>query len=197
MIDTQLPQSLKGVRVAILISDGFEITEFEQARKALLDLSATVDILAQNMEQLAKGIQSFHHLGAGPVIRPKTLVNEVDPDSYHAVFIPGGALSVDYMRSSRMHLGFIQNLNEAGKIVAATGHGAWLLADSGVAQGRTLTSWPAIQKDLERAGAIWKDFPVIVDGNCITGRHTEEFSQFVKVFLSELGKSARKSTEAA
>jgi len=197
MIDTQMPQSLKGIRIAILISDGFEITEFEQTRKALLDLGATVDILAQNMEQLAKGIQSFHHFGAGPMIRPKTLVNEVDPRDYHAVFVPGGALSVDYMRCSRMHLAFIQNLMEAGKLIATTGHGAWLLADSGVAQGRTLTCWPAIQKDLERAGGIWKDFPVVVDGNVITSRHLEDVNQFVKVFLSELGKLARKDSAAA
>jgi protease I len=168
------------------VSDGFEQSEFDEPVSALRQLGARVDVLGQNMEQLTKGISALDGLSPGRHIRPDQLVNLVSPEDYDALLIPGGAISVDFMRCSRMHLGFARSFFAAGKPVGAICHAPWLLADAGVLRGRTLTSWPAIQKDLERAGAIWKDCSVHEDGNLITCRGTEGMSAFIRAFVRAL-----------
>jgi protease I len=114
------------------------------------------------------------------------MIQDVNPERYQGVLVPGGVMSIDQMRESRLHLGFLQNFFAAGKPIGLIGHAPWLLADSGVAQGRTLTSAPSIQKDLERAGAIWKNQEIIVDTNVITSRGLQDVSRFCQAFMDEL-----------
>src|SRR5690606_40973893 len=52
---------------------------------------------------------------------------------------------------------FVRAFDAAGKPLAAICHAPWLLAESGAAKGRELTSWPSLRTDLENAGARWND----------------------------------------
>jgi protease I len=45
-------------------------------------------------------------------------------------------------------------------------------------QGKNVTSWPSLKKDLENAGAIWHDMQVVVDGNIITSRNPHDIPAF-------------------
>jgi protease I len=182
----------------VLISDGFEQSELDGPVQELKRLGAQVEILGQNQEQLTHGIQGMKSLGLAGTVKPQQLVNTAEPDDYDGLLIPGGAMSADYMRASRIHLTFLRNFMDAEKPVAAICHGPWLLADAGVAQGRTLTSWPAIHKDLERAGGIWKDEEVIQDGNLITSRNPDDVPVFTRVFAVALEEYAsRRSPRSA
>jgi protease I len=160
----QMPAS-KEIRIAVLVSEGFEPTNLEQVLEELRSAGGSVELLTQ-------------------------LDPSVDPARYAGVLIPGGALSVDRMRASRQHLAFVRNIYEADKPVAALGHAGWLLADSGIARGHTLTSAPTIQKDLERAGAIWKDRPIVEEGNLATAQTSEELPKLLQIFWADLRKTA-------
>ncbi|MBC7109244.1 MAG: DJ-1/PfpI family protein, partial [Methanomassiliicoccales archaeon] len=57
-----------------------------------------------------------------------------------------------------------------------------------VVKGRRVTSFFAIRDDLENAGAIWVDEPVVVDGNIITSRVPQDLPVFVKTLITALQK---------
>ena len=188
---------LQGTRVAVLISDGFELSEFEGPVYELRQAGAQVDVLAQNSRQMMEGIQGFSHLAPGRKVKSDRLIADAAMEEYDGLLIPGGVLSVDQMRESHYHTALVTNFMESEKPIAVICHGGWVLADAGVLRGRTMTSWPGIRKDLERAGAIWKDQEVLEDGNLISSRKPEDVSAFTAVFIGQLVKHSVKNTRAA
>lgn len=190
-------ETLSGYKVAVLISDGFEQSEYEGPVQALQSAGADVETLAQSREQIDQGIRGIHHMEPGRSVKVKRLVLDVSPDDYDGLLIPGGALSCDSMRTSQFHLAFVRSFMNADKPIAAICHAGWLLADAGVLQGHTVTSWPAIRKDLERAGAVWKDMEVIKDGNLITSRKPADVPAFAKVLIETLAQMSRRTRRVA
>ena len=82
----------------------------------------------------------------------------------------------------------VREMAEAGKPVAAICHGPWMLCSARVVRGKRVTSFFAIRDDLENAGAIWVDEPVVVDGNIITSRVPQDLPAFVKALIEVLQK---------
>lgn len=188
---------LQDIRVAVLISDGFEESELNEPLQDLQSAGAIVEILAQTQSQMQLGIQGMSGMRMTHLVSPRLLIQDANPERYQGVLVPGGVFSVDLMRESRLYLGFMQNFFSAGKPIGLIGHAAWLLADSGVAKGRTLTSAPSIQKDLERAGAIWKNQEVIVDTNIVTSRGQKDIARFSQAFMDELTQLYRTGSRVA
>jgi protease I len=79
---------------------------------------------------------------------------------------------------------FIKQINGAGKPMAVICHAPWELVSSGLARGRTLTSYHTIQDDLRNAGATWVDREVVVDGNLVTSRQPGDIPAFTREMLS-------------
>jgi protease I len=172
----------KQKRVAVLVTDGFEETELTEPTKSLRDAGAKVDIVSQKSDP----IQAFkHHQPTIKIGVDKTL-DEVSPDDYDAVLLPGGALNADGIRTDERAQRFVQQMNEAEKPVAVICHAPWLLASAGLARGRTLTSWPTIADDLRNAGAQWVDREVVVDRNLVTSRGPNDIPAFNEAVRSLL-----------
>jgi protease I len=57
--------------------------------------------------------------------------------------VPGGVANPDQLRIVEDVQRFVRAFFEQGKPVRAICHGPWTLIDAGVADGRTLTSWPS------------------------------------------------------
>lgn len=188
---------LEGIKIAAIIADGFEASEFEVPFETLQNAGAQVDILVMEPDHIQHGVQGMKHLEQDVCVKGDQLLRDADPGEYHGLLIPGGGISVDKMRESAQHLAFVQNFMDADKPVSVICHGAWLLADAGVLRGRTVTSWPAIRKDLERAGAVWKDQEVLVDGNLVTSRKPEDLQAFCREFISMLIQSVKSGAQAA
>lgn len=176
---------LSGIRVAVLVSDGFEQVEFDEPVRALRDAGADVDVLAEDEAHLER-IRGVHHLDPAEGTRGDRLLAEADGDEYDALLVPGGAVSPDTMRQSEDHLAFVREFVSGGKPTFVICHGPWLLADAGVAEGRELTSWEGIRRDLSRAGARWQDSPVVVDGNLVTSRKPDDLPQFIEAMVGTL-----------
>lgn len=179
---------LRGVRVAVLITDGFEQSEFDEPVWELKRAGARVEVLAQRKEQLTEGIRGMNHFEPAHIVQPDKLLTAASPEEYDGLLLPGGALNADALRVSSMHRSFVKNMMNAGKPIAVICHGGWLLADAGVLQGYTMTSWPAIQKDLERAGAVWKDAEVIEDRNLVSSRKPADVAAFSRAFIRQLSR---------
>jgi protease I len=69
-----------------------------------------------------------------------------------------------------------------------------MLAEAGVAEGRTLTSWPSLQTDLRNAGAEWVDREVVTDGNLITSRKPDDIPAFNNALLESLAHGVAGTT---
>ena len=76
----------------------------------------------------------------------------------------------------------------ADKPVAAICHAPWILAQTGLAKGRKLTSYESIKVDMQNAGAAWEDSELVVDGNLITSRNPGDLEVFNAALIEALSK---------
>jgi protease I len=80
---------------------------------------------------------------------------------FDGLVIPGGTVNADTLRLDENAQRLVKEFADAGKVIAAICHGPWLLINAGVITGKTLTSYPSVQLDLENAGAAaWVDTEV-------------------------------------
>jgi protease I len=169
-----MADTLKGKKVAILAADMFERVELEEPRKALEDAGAETEIVSIHDGE----IQGFDHFDPATTVKVDKTVEEVSPDDYDALLIPGGVGNPDQLRGDENAVAFVRDFDAAGKPLAVICHGPWMLVESGVARGRTLTSWPTLETDIRNAGGEWVDKEVCVDGNLVTSRKPDDIPAF-------------------
>lgn len=182
-------KKLSGQRIAVLATDGFEQVELAAPVAALREAGAEADIVS---------LQGGHIRGvnlnepADDVIAVDKLVTEVKARDYDGLFIPGGFICPDMLRQSAAARDLVREFDHAGKPIATLCHGPWMLVSSGLAHGRTLTSWPGVRDDLVNAGAIWLDQEVVRDGNLLSSRGPQDIWPFVREMIQlYAGGSAR------
>lgn len=126
-------------------------------------------------------------------------IDNVSPDAFDALVIPGG-FSPDYMRRNPAMLAFIVRMLEQGKPVGAICHGPWMLCSARDASGKPVcsgvrcTSFGAIKDDVINAGGMWVDEPVVVDANIITARTPADLTPFCHAIIHAL--AARRAAAA-
>jgi protease I len=81
---------------------------------------------------------------------------------------------------------FVRGFFEADKPVAAICHAGQLLVEADVVEGRMMTSWPSVRKELTLAGAEWVDQEVVEDGNLISSRNPDDVPAFTEALLARL-----------
>ena len=179
---TGKPEDLRGKRIAILVTDGFEQVELTSPREALRLAGAESDIVAPGGGKV-KGWQDTHWGDEFDVDVP---LQDADPDDYDALLLPGGVMNPDDLRRNSDVLEFVKAFFDAGKIVGSICHGPLTLIDAGVARGRKLTSYESIQSDLKNAGADWVDERVVVDHGLVTSRKPDDLPSFNTSFIGEI-----------
>lgn len=174
--------SLKGKCVAIIATDYFEESELIEPMAALQDAGAKVDVVAPHGGE----IKSLKHIDPGePVLVDKTL-DEVNPNHYDAIVLPGGAVNADNIRMNDKARQLIRNFMDGDKIVAAICHAPWALISAGRTDGMQLTSFPTLQDDVRNAGGEWVNEEVVVDQNLITSRNTNDIPAFNHAIIQRL-----------
>jgi protease I len=211
------------LRIAVLATDGFEESELLEPVRALRDAGAQVDILAPPPvegsrpavagtpsptlpnDERTQMIQGFRHFDKGIKVPVSRYLDEPDalPEQYDALVLPGGALNADKLRTEKLAIRFVQEMQATEKPIAAICHAAWTLISARLTRGRTMTSYPSIQDDLRNAGANWVDSELVVDGNWITSRKPDDLQMFSDAIIDQLEggesdvRAAGKGTETA
>ena len=118
--------------------------------------------------------------------------DEVDPEDYDALVIPGGR-APEYIRLNPRVLEMARHFAKKKKPIAAVCHGAQVLAAAGVIEGKECSAYPAVGPDVTRAGGKYMDIPVDqahVDGNLITApawpAHPDWLAKFLKVLGTKI-----------
>ena len=172
---------LQGKKIAIMATDGFEEVELTQPMQALKEAGAEVDIVSPKDGE----IQGFEHLTPSHKIRVDRVLSEVEAGDYDALMLPGGVANPDQLRIDEAATDFVRAFAEAGKPIGAICHAPWILINAGLAEGRTLTSWPTLRQDLRNAGAKVVDQEVVVDNGLVTSRGPKDLPAFCAKLVEE------------
>jgi protease I len=173
-------QTLKGLRVAILATDGFEQSELLEPRKALSAAAAESDVGSLKAGGKVRG---WNHKEWGQEVAVDEGLDQVDPEDYDALLLPGGVMNPDTLRTQPKAVAFVKAFFDADKPVAAICHGPWTIVEAGAAKGRKMTSWPSLKTDVTNAGGEWVDQEVVVDGNLVTSRKPDDLPAFNREML--------------
>ncbi len=195
MFDTT--RKLRGKKIAILATDGFEESELLEPKKALETAGAQVHIVSlagdddedTHSPEKTGMIKSWKENDWGIDVSVDRLLDEVSASDYDALMLPGGVINADKIRSENLAVQFVSEFVETGKPIAAICHAAWVLIESGQVQGRHMTSWPSLRTDLENAGAHWTDEEVIVDDGWVTSRKPDDLPAFNEKMIEEFSKT--------
>ena len=107
------------------------------------------------------------------------------------LLVPGGFMP-DKLRRDAKVLSLTREFFEQGKLVAFICHGGWIPISAKILKGRRVTGSLGIKDDLENAGGIWVNEPVVIDGNLISSRTPRDLAPFGEAMVDFL-----KSTHAA
>jgi protease I len=116
-------------------------------------------------------------------------IRELNPAEYDLLLIPGGP-ATERLRLREEAVDIARTFMEEDRRVAALGRGAQLLISAGALSGRQLTCAPAIRDDVRAAGASYRDESVVVDGNLVTCRGSDELPEFCRQLLACLSARA-------
>ena len=166
--------NLRGIKVAILVDNGFEQSELVDPRKALDEAGAETKIVSPQKER----VRGWKHTEWGDELPVDVALERAQPDDFDALLLPGGVMNPDKLRMQPKAIAFIKSFFDQDKPVAAICHGPWTIIDAGFAKGRRFTSWPSIKTDLKNAGAEWVDQEVVTDRNLVTSRKPDDIPAF-------------------
>jgi len=177
-------KSLSGKKVAIITENGFEEVELTSPKKALEDAGATVHIVSPQKNK----VKAWNHDHWSIELPVDVNISKANPEDYDALVVPGGVLNPDQMRINEDCVSFAKEFLKSGKPLAAICHGPQLLIETGLLQGRNMTSYPSIKTDLKNAGVIWEDKEVIVDHGLVTSRSPKDLDAFNKKMIEEIAE---------
>ncbi len=171
---------LQGKRVIVLVENMYEDLELWYPVLRLREEGAKVVIVGPKK---ICSYQSKH----GYVAESDASVQEINPEDYDGLVIPGG-YAPDMMRRNPDMVRLVARAFHLNKVVAAVCHAGWMLASAEIVKGKRLTCFFSIKDDMIHAGAIYLDQEVVVDGNLITSRQPGDLPAFMRAVIEALSR---------
>jgi len=171
-------------KAIILTADKFEDMEVYFPLFRLIEAGWQVDVAAPTLDEI-----SGEH---GYALTPTVTIDDVDPDKYDLLFIPGGSPTgaPATVRKIEKARAITRSFFEKNKHVGSICHGPWTLADADVVKGRHLTSFwhDGVPETVKKAGGVWEDKDVVVDGNLVTSRYPMDLPAFMRELMKLIGE---------
>lgn len=181
---------LKGTRIAVLVVDGFEQVEMTSPRDVLREQGAEVVLASEKRGR----VQGFNHHDRGDSFEVDATFDDLRPQDFEGVLLPGGVIGADAIRTNETAQRFVRGMNAAGKIIAVICHGPWLLISAGLVGNRRMTSYHTLEDDLTNAGAEWVDEKCVRDRNWVSSRQPDDLPAFTRELVRAISevRSARR-----
>lgn len=184
---------IKGKKVAILATDGFEQSELTVPRDALRDAGAEVTIVSLEPGSI-RGVKGHEWADEVEVDQE---IDRVSAEQFDALVIPGGVYNPDKLRTDERAVQLVRDMFKVLKPIAAICHGPWLLIEAGVIKGKKATSYKSIRTDMQNAGAEWVDEEVVVQNGLVTSRSPEDLDAFCDKLIEEIGEGRHQQRRVA
>lgn len=172
---------LDGLKVAVLVTDGYEPSELTEPMRALREAGADPTIVSNHDGQI-------HGKTEADVADVDITLDTARPDDFGALLLPGGVKNPDIMRQDERGVAFVRHFADAGKPIAAICHAPWMLIEADVVRGRRVTSYPSLKTDLRNAGAEWVDEETVVDRGLVTSRTPKDIPAFNARMVEEFAE---------
>jgi len=179
---------LNGKTVAFLATDGFEDSELTSPWGAITAAGATARLISPKADEITGKNGHKHAVDAAPA--------DADASAFAALVLPGGVVNADHIRMDEASVAFARAFFEQHKPVAVICHGAWILIEAGVVDGRKMTSYPSLKTDLRNAGAEWVDEEVVVDHGLVSSRTPKDLPAFNAKVVEEIAEGAHAAQTA-
>ena len=114
---------------------------------------------------------------------------DVNVADYAALVIPGGR-APEYIRNNSDCQKIVRHFFERQKPVAQLCHAGLVLAAAGVLKGRRTAAYPALEPDIEAAGAEFVNSEAVVDGMMVSGRAWPDHPAWMREFIRVLKRMA-------
>jgi protease I len=177
-------RTLEGLKVAILVTDGFEQVELLEPRRALDQAGADTRVVSPKPDR----VRGWNFTDWGDELPVDVPLDRARPDDFDALLLPGGVINPDTLRIVPAAVAFAKAFFDADKPVAAICHGPWMIIETGAARGRRIASWPSLRTDLRNAGAEWVDEPAVVDGHLVSSRKPDDIPAFNREMITLFGR---------
>jgi protease I len=165
---------LKGLRVAVVVANGFEQVEMTAPRTALEDAGEHTSLVSPEQQR----VRGWNHMEWGDEFAVDVPLDAARPDQFDALLLPGGVMNPDTLRMNPRAVALVKSFFDEHKPVAVICHGPWTIIEAGAASGRRIASWPSLRTDLRNAGAIWMDDAAVTDGNLVSSRKPDDIPAF-------------------
>jgi len=179
-------------KVAILSTHGFEQSELETPLEELKKAGATVHVIAPDIGE----IRGWDGGDWGQSVKVDKTLSSVDAADYDALMLPGGQMNPDTLRANKDAVEFVRAFWEAKKPIGAICHAPWLLIEADIINGRDVTSYHSIRKDVENAGGRWQDSEVVCDKALVTSRNPDDLPAFCAKLIEEIAEGKHRSRAA-
>ncbi|WP_191559640.1 type 1 glutamine amidotransferase domain-containing protein [Metabacillus idriensis] len=167
-------------KIAVVVTDHFEDSEYTEPAKAFEEAGHQLTVIEKEKGKTINGKQGQAS------IEVDASINDVKPDEFDALFIPGG-FSPDLLREDEKFVSFAKTFMDDKKPVFAICHGPQLLITAETLKGRDVTGYKSIAVDLKNAGANFHDKEVVVCGNqLVTSRTPDDIPAFTRESLNLL-----------
>lgn len=170
---------LKGMKIGILVADGFEQIELEKPRLALEMAGAETFIISPEEDT----VQGWNHWVKGDQFPVDIRLKDAKADAFDGLLLPGGVINPDRLRTFPEAIELVKTIHLQNKPIAAICHGPWMLINAEVVKDHQVTSWTSIKVDLINAGAKWIDAPVVCDKNLVTSRKPDDIPKFNEAMI--------------
>ena len=107
---------------------------------------------------------------------------DLNPEDYSALVIPGGR-APEYIRNESACEKIVRHFFENQKPVAQLCHAGLLLAACGVLKGRRTAAYPALEPDIQAAGAEFVNSEAVVDGTMVSARAWPDHPAWMREFV--------------
>jgi len=124
----------------------------------------------------------------GAKVRPDTELSKVNFLDYDAIVVVGGPGSSEYLWNNRILYRGLADMLAKGRIVSAICASPVVLAKAGIIKDKKATVFPGDEEitELKKAGAVYIDRDVVVDGRIITGNGPDAAPEFAQEIIKLL-----------
>ncbi len=172
------------MRAVIITGRYVQDHEFIYPYYRLQEAGFEVDVATPNKET----VEGF----IGVKVVPTKAITELSTGDYDLLVLPGGVKAMESLRQNKDVLDFIKRFYyHTDKTIASICSGAQLLISAYIVKGKRISGYYSIKDDIENAGAIFVDAPVVVDDNIITSPHYKYLGDWMKTVIEHTNSKSQ------
>lgn len=183
MIKHAKESEVECMKVLVPLAEGFE--EIEALTVVDILRRAGVEVVTAGLKE---GLVKGSH---GVWVRPDTALDRISEADFDAIVLPGGFPGFVNLGQDDRIMSMIQEMNRAGRCIAAICGAPSVLIRAGVLEGRRATAHPSGREEM-MAHAEYCEDSVVVDGNIITSRGPGTAMQFALKLVEVLAGPKRR-----